>query len=156
CPALDPVDSLAYAALHALRSLFVGGLTPQHMYDIAWFLHTNAENDAFWEKRCELHHQSLRSLEAVCFRLAHEWFGCRLPEEVEHETRSLPAKVQLWFENYALSPLTWVLHPNKDALWLHLGLLEAASDRRAILYRGLLPAPPQPSERTSRSTLRTV
>src|SRR5262249_9322117 len=68
CPALDEADGLAYSALHALRHLLCRHLPPYHIYDIAWFLHTKADDAGFWKKRKELHHDSLRLLEAVCFR----------------------------------------------------------------------------------------
>src|SRR5262249_36056439 len=120
-----------------------------------WFLHTNADDAAFWRKRQELHHDSLRSLETVCFRLAKEWFACRLPEEVEKETWSLPAGVKQWFQTYADSPLKALVRPNKDALGLHRSLLESPSDRRSILWKSLLPAPMRPGEPMKRWTPRT-
>ena len=140
-PVLDEVDCLAYSALHVLRSLFYGGLQFYNVYEIAWFLHTNADDAAFWEKRRELHHESLRALEAVCFRLAKEWFGCRLPEELEREIESLPTGVQHWFQKYRDSSLTAPIRPNKNVLWLHLSLLESSSDKRSILWSWLLPMP---------------
>jgi SAM-dependent methyltransferase len=155
CPALDPVDALAYAALHVLRSVLYGGLTPYHVYEIAWFLHTNSDDDAFWKKRDELHHRSLRLLETVCFRLANDWFGCRLPEEVEKEMRSLPPQVELWFQKYRDSRFAFLLDANKDALWLHSSLLESASDKWSVLFKGLFPAPTRPAEGTGRWTPRT-
>jgi MFS family permease len=123
-----------------------GGLTPYHVYEIAWFLHTNSDNEPFWKKREELHDESLRSLEAISFKLAHDWFGCRLPEEVEKETKSLVPKAQIWFERYPDSPLAGLLRPNKEALWLHLSLLKSPSDQRSVLFKSLFPALTRPAK----------
>ena len=153
-PALEEVDCLAYSALHVLRSIFLGGLQLYNVYEIAWFLHTNADNGAFWQKRRELHHESLRSLEAVCFRLAQEWFGGRLPEELEREIQCLPTGVHHWFNRYRDSPVAALVRPNKDALWLHLSLLESSSDRQSILWGGFLPLPMRPADPIRRWTPR--
>ncbi len=152
-PALEQPDSLAYAALHVLRHLLTRGLLPYHVYEISWFLHTNADNKPFWKKRQESHHDSLRSLEAVCFRLATDWFDCRLPGEVDEEIRSLPTPVQQWFQKYGDSPLACLLRPNNDALWLHLSLLKSPADKRSVLCRGFLPILP-PAVAVKRWTLR--
>jgi MFS family permease len=153
-PALDQPDSLAYAALHALRHLLIGKLLPYHVYEISWFLHANVDNQPFWKKRQELHHDSLRSLEAVCFRLARDWFGCRLPEEVDQEIRSLPTPVQQWFQEYGDSPLACLLRPNQDSLWLHLSLLKSPADKRSVLCRGFFPIPVPPVVAVKGWTLR--
>jgi len=153
CPALDEGDALAYSALHALRHLLSRHLPPYHVYDIAWFLHSKADDATFWKKRGELHHDSLRLLEAVAFRLAKEWFACRLPEELEIEIRSLPAGVQRWFQEYADSPLIALLRSNKDVLWLHLNLLDRRSDKRSILWKSLLPAPRRHEKPVARWTM---
>lgn len=152
--ALDQLDSLAYSALHMLRDLLFGGLLPSHVYEISWFLHTNADDGAFWKKREELHHDSLRSLEAVCFKLATDWFGCRLPEEVEKEISSLPTPVQQWFQKCGDSPLACLLRPNKDALWLHASLLKSPADKRSVLFRGIFPIPMLTAAAVKRWTLR--
>jgi MFS family permease len=146
-PALDQVDSLGYGTLHMLRNLLLGGLQPYYAYEVAWFLHTNANDKNFWSRWRELHDDSLRFLEAVCFHLSRNWFGCQLPEQVEEEIRSLPAPVHHWFQTYGDSPLADLAAPNKDVLWLHLSLLESASDKRAVLRQRLLPTP-TPSVKT--------
>ena len=155
CPALDEVDSLAYAALHVIRSLFCGDLQPYNIYEIAWFLHTNADNKAFWGRWRQLHHESLRRLEAVCFTLAKQWFACRLAEELEEDIESLPGGAQRWFYKYSDSPLIALVRPNKDALWLHLSLLDSSSDKRSIFRNRVFPAPNRPSEPVKRWTLAT-
>ena len=145
-PALNPVDSLGYSTLHMLRHLLLGGMLAYHVYELSWFLHTSADNEPFWKQWREWHHDSLRSFEAVCFRLASDWFACRLPEEAKEEIGSLPQPVQQWFQNYRDSPIAWLIRPNKDALWLHLSLLKSPSDKRRILCRGLFPIGTPPTK----------
>src|SRR5277367_639453 len=88
-PALDPVDNLGFSALHALRDVFSGDWVVHRIYEMARFLHTNVENRSFWKQWRDLHNDSLRSCEAICFCLAKDWFACDLPEEVAAEVRNL-------------------------------------------------------------------
>jgi len=138
-PALSPVDSLGYAALHVFHHLTGSGLSPYHVYELAYFLHTNADNEQFWKEWRNLHDDSLRRIEAVCFQLAISWFACRVPEEVQREIGCLPTGVQQWFARYAHSPLSAWTRPNKDALWLQLSVLESSRDKLLVLGAGLFP-----------------
>jgi MFS family permease len=145
-PALDQVDSLAYCALHILRNVLTDGLLAYQVYELAWFLHTSADDASFWEQWSASHDDSLRSLEAVCFRLARDWFSCRLPQEAEREIEFLPTPVQRWFNDHGKSPLADMISPNKDALWLHLGLLSSASDKRLVFCRRIFPVQIPPAK----------
>lgn len=138
-PALNPVDGLGYLSLHVLRDLLRGALRTHNLYELARFLHTNADNENFWQSWLELHEQPLRSLEAIPFRLAAHVFACQIPEKAEREIDRMPAAVNAWFERYGDSPLTGEFHPNKDLVWLHLSLLESSSDKRAVLLKRLFP-----------------
>ncbi|MCC6390495.1 MAG: nucleotidyltransferase family protein [Bryobacterales bacterium] len=137
-PSLSPPDSLGFACLHALRHLLRGGARPGSVYEIAWFLHRQHTAD-FWRGWRTLHDDELRRIEAICFLLAEQWFGCRMPEAAEEEIARLPAAVTVWFERWGHAPLEAPFHPNKDELWLHLSLLESRRDRFAILRRRLIP-----------------
>ncbi|MGO9086130.1 MAG: MFS transporter [Candidatus Sulfotelmatobacter sp.] len=141
-PGLYPVDGVGYAALHVFHHL-MGELVPYHVYELARFLHANAENEQFWQEWRELHDVSLRRIEAVCFQLAIAWFVCRVPEQVQEEINSLPTPVQQWFHEYSYSPpSTWTgsnKGSNKDALWLHLSLLESSRDKLFVFCAGLFP-----------------
>jgi len=75
---LDTADALGYACLHLLRHLLRGSLRPYHVYELAWFLEHHADDREFWIRWRGLHAPETRKLEAVSFRLAREWFGCRL------------------------------------------------------------------------------
>ena len=138
-PVLHPADRLAYTALHLLRHLLRGNVRAAHVYEIAYFLHTQADNEAFWNDWSSLHPQSLRRLEAVSFQLAARWFACRMPVAAREEIERLPEDVSLWFDAYAASPVQKQFRPNKHELWLHFALLSSARDRRRVLLRRMLP-----------------
>lgn len=136
-PAFDLPDRLAYSTLHLLRHLLRGDLRPGHVYELAAFLHRHHGNSAFWRRWRESHPDSLRRLELLAFHLADAWFQCGVPEGAAD--LNLPPTVDRWLARYALAPLESLVTPNKHELWLHLSLLEHASDRRLMLRRRLLP-----------------
>jgi len=83
-----------------LRDLLRGSPTLEQLYGLARFLHTNANNHGFWAEWRELHDDSLRRLQAISFRLAFDWFACRMSESVQEETDRLPRAVQIWFRDF--------------------------------------------------------
>jgi len=137
--ALHPADEVAQAALHLLRHLLRGSLRPWHVYELAWMLHHSVQDSCFWDRWRELHDESLRRLEAVCFALGEQWFACRMPDTAREEIERLAPQVKCWLDEYAWSPVAARFHPNKDELWLHWSLLNSASARLAVLRRRLLP-----------------
>jgi hypothetical protein len=141
--ALHPVDAVGYASLHLLRHLLRGDGKPFHAYELASFLHKTSDSDAFWSTWQEWHDPSLRQLQAICFRLAQRWFGCRLHLAASEQIGLLPPEVNRWFELCAFSPLMHLVRPNKDELWLHWGLIESRGARWSMLHRRLLPPVPQ-------------
>jgi len=138
-PALDPIDNLGFSALHALRDLLSGDWVLHRIYELARFLHTNATNKPFWLQWRELHNDSLRSSEAISFRLAKQWFACDLSEEVETEVRALFPAVQQWLNLFSGSPLEGMFRTNKHGVWLHVALLESSHDKRTVLRNALAP-----------------
>ena len=136
--ALSEADSLGYACLHGLRHLLRGDARAANFYEVAWFLERQ-QDPLFWDQWLALHDDSLREIEAVCFRLARDWFGCRLSPVAQAVVDGLPAAFQTWFEHWGRSPLEVLFRPNKDELWLHLSLLQSARDRVVVLRRRLLP-----------------
>jgi len=149
-PALGPVDNLSYSALHVLHHLLFGGLIPYQVYELAMLIHTHADNEAFWEEWKSTHDASLRRMEAVSFRLASEWFSCRLPRAVDEEVAALSPAVQQWFGCYSDSPLRALVRPNKNALWLHLNLLESSRDKQAVFCATLMPVRVPPLKAVAR------
>jgi hypothetical protein len=154
-PSLSAVDGLGYAALHVFHHLQMGELAPYHVYELGSFLEANADSEQFWTEWEGLHDGSLRRVEAVSFRLASDWFACRISEKVMREINNLPPAVQRWFHQYADSPLRSLVRPNKDALWLHLGLLESARDKRMVFFNSLFPARVPPIQAVRQWSLRT-
>ncbi|MBZ5593835.1 MAG: MFS transporter [Acidobacteriia bacterium] len=138
-PVLDRADRLGYAALHLLRHLLRAGVRLSHVYEIAYFLETQAGDDSFWDAWRELHPAPLRRLEALSFRLAAEWFGCRTSPVVQEQMESEEEDIQLWFTRYRTAPLEASFHPNKHELWLHFALLASSRDRRRVFMRRVLP-----------------
>ena len=138
-PALQPVNQLGYAALHALRHLLRGDLKPAHALELAHFLDNQRHDRDLWREWEERHGSSLRRLEAVSYLLVQSWFGCRLPPAVQEEVTRLPPDVHGWFAEFAVSPLTSHYRPNKDELWLHLAMLPRLRDRIRVTRRRLLP-----------------
>jgi MFS family permease len=139
-PVLHAADRLAYASLHMLRHLFRPALRPLHVYELAYFLETKSADDAFWNRWHEMHPERLRRLQAVAFRLAESWFGCRIGPAPAEEIERLHPDVRLWFERYAASPIEAASRPNKHELWLHLALLDSSRDRRHVFLRRVFPA----------------
>jgi len=137
--ALDPLDAFAFSALHALRHLLYGGLAPYSIYELGFFLHHNAQNDRLWKMWPAQHDAGLRLLVVAAAFLAAEWFGCRLPGAVEEEIRHLPPVVFRWFKRFGESALGHLFEFNKDALWLHLALIDSSRERTSVLVRRLFP-----------------
>ena len=137
---LCPTDGLAYAALHVLKHLLRGSVHPSHVYEIACIVDAYARDDPFWSRWASLHAPKPRRVEAVVFRLAREWFGCRLSPVVAAEIEQLPATTQAWFADFATSASRSVFDSNKDELWQHWTLLDSRRDAWSIARRRLLPA----------------
>jgi hypothetical protein len=140
-PTLDPVDTLGYTAINLFRSLLTSFPATEQVYGLARFLHTHADDRPFWKRWRELHHHSLRSLEAISFRLASGWFACRLSEEVQEEVDHLAPPIQAWFRHFSRSTFSTRFAAMKDGVWLHLDLLETRADKVAVLRQRIVPVP---------------
>jgi len=127
---LHPVDTLGYTALHLLRHLLRGDVSPGQVYELARILDRHAGNGEFWALWGRWHSPRLQRMEAVAFELARTWFGCSAPAATPSSR---------WFRQFAWSPLATQFRPNKDELWLHLSLLESAADRRRVARQRLFP-----------------
>jgi MFS family permease len=120
-----------------------GDVKAFHVYELASLLHQTAGSDSFWSAWQEWHDPSLRQLEAICFSLAHRWFDCRLHLAASVQIEVLPAEVTRWLELCGFSPLSRMVRPNKDELWLHWSLIDSRRARWSMLQRRLLPPVPQ-------------
>jgi len=138
-PALDPVDNLGYTALNLLRGLLLSALAAEQVYGLARFLHSHADDSQFWERWRQLHPDSLRRLEAISFRLASQWFACRLSDQAQEEVNRLPLHVREFFRHFSKATLSPSFNSRKDGMWLHLDLLESKADKSAIFLQRILP-----------------
>ena len=139
--ALEPVDSLGYVSINLLQDLLKHFPAAEQVYGLARFLHTYVNDRPFWQRWRELHDDSLRRLEVISFRLASEWFACRLPEEVQREVRCLPPAIQDWFKHFSKSTFSTRFNTRKDGVWLHLDLLDSQNDKLAVLLERIVPVP---------------
>jgi predicted MFS family arabinose efflux permease len=138
-PCLSQEDHLGYLCLHILRNIFLRDWIVHHVYELATFLHANAENNEFWSRWIKSHSETLRSLEAIAFYHATSWFGCRLHPCAQQEIERLALPQQAWLERFSDSALSNMFHQNKDGLWLHLSLVPSFKDKLHIFRRTMLP-----------------
>jgi len=140
-PALHPVDDLAYTTWHLVKHLLRGDLRLYHVYELAHFLNRMALVDSFWNawQSCSA---GDRIAEPIAFRLASDWFGCRMHPVVRQEIDRLSGAVDRWFRLFTFSPVLNMEAPNKDELFLHLALLRGAFDRIRVTAHKFLPMNP--------------
>lgn len=140
-PGLHPVDDLAYTTWHLVKHLLRGNIRLYHVFELAHFLDRMAVADSFWNVWQACSAQD-RIAEPIAFRLASEWFGCRMHPVVRQEIDLLPAAVNRWFRLFAFSPVLNKEAPNKDELFLHLALLRGAVNRIRVTAHKFLPMNP--------------
>ena len=138
-PCLSPVDHLGYLTLHILRNIFLYDWIVHHVRELAIFLDSHVDDDAFWESWLKLHSPSLRSFEAIAFYYARAWFGCRLHRQAAQEIANLAVTQQSWLRRFSGSSLDVMFRQNKDSVWLHLSLVSSHQNRSKILTRCLIP-----------------
>jgi len=138
---LSPVDHLGYLTLHILRNnLLARDWVLHHVRELANFLHSRANDDAFWKIWSDTHSPSLRSFEAIAFYYARAWFGCDLHQLAENEIASLSSMRQRWLHRFTGSTLESMFHQNKDSVWLHLSFLTSPGTKIALLKRVFVPS----------------
>ena len=140
-PGLHPVDNLGYTALNIVRDLLLSQAGADQVYGLARFLHMQSGNQEFWRSWYDLHHHSLRQLQAISLRMARDSFHCKLPEEVHEEVNRLPQKVQDWFDVLAKSGLNLDFAHTKDGVWLHLALVSGLRQKSHLLAYSWLSRP---------------
>ncbi len=135
---LAAIDLPGYASAHALRHLLRGDSRPSHFYEIACFIERNSDA-GFWRTWRDCHDGPLRRVQAICFAIARQWFGCTLPAIAQQEIEELKEPVRAWLAAYAHTPAASLFHATKNELWLQLSLLDPGSSRLTILRRRLMP-----------------
>lgn len=136
---LSSVDHLAYLTLHILRNLFLSDWIVHHVRELAFFLHSRADDESFWQTWSRTHSPSLRSIEAIVFYYARAWFDCHLHPLAAHEIDILSSGRRSWLQCFAGSALELMFEQNKDFLWLQLSLLSSRGEKLKILMRTLIP-----------------
>jgi hypothetical protein len=134
---LAEVDRAGFASLHVLRHVFRHDARLGHAFELSRLLETS--DPSLWREWINSRDPSLRRLEVAGFRLASEWFGCRLAEAVEREWQMQSVQIKTWFRDFSWSPVENLLSGNKDAVWLHLALLHGWADRARVLVHRLTP-----------------
>ncbi len=132
-PSLHPADNLGYTALNVLRDLLQGMPSLEQVHGVARFLHTQSNEEQFWDSWQSLHGPSLRRLEAMCFQLATDWFGCKVAPEVQEEMDRLSPAIQVWFRETSRPGFYPRSGQAKDGAWLHVLLLESLRDKADVL-----------------------
>lgn len=139
-PCLSSVDHLAHLSLHILRNLIGSDWIVHHVRELAFFLHSHADDDTFWCEWQKTHSLSLRSLQAIAIYYARAWFDCRLHPSAAAEIDRIPVTRQRSLHLFAGSALEHMFHQNKDCLWLHLSLLSSSWDKWNVIRRALIPS----------------
>ncbi len=71
-PTLNEYDGLSYTTWHLVRHLVRGDVRAYHVYELARFLQSTADDHLFWQDWRERKSSAL--VEAIAFRLAVDWF----------------------------------------------------------------------------------
>jgi Uncharacterised nucleotidyltransferase len=137
---LHPVDQLGNLALHILRGVLTGDWVVHHVLELATFLHNRTRDVEFWSQWYEMHSGNLRSLEALVFGLARNWFSCAFPEVVRVEVDRLPPGQQRWLRGFGGAPLEVMFRHNKDGRLLQLLLTRSRTSRQSVLRKAIFPS----------------
>jgi hypothetical protein len=141
-PTLSREDTLLYVILHASRHLLRNDLRLSHVYEIAFFLQRTSDQDRFWEGVIArvTHCPNTTKMVATTFELARHLFRPALSAPVRHFIeRHLPATAASWVRAYGRTGAIHCYRKNRNALLLHLSLLENNGRRWALVRQRLLP-----------------
>jgi hypothetical protein len=138
-PALNSVDHLGHLALHILREVMSGGWMGYHLYELAGFLHGNADDENFWRQWESDHDPQLRRFETVSFSMAECWFSCRVPAPVRKNMESLPRPLRAWSGRFGAAPLEAMFRRNKDGRLLQFLVADTWAAKRLALLRVFVP-----------------
>jgi len=141
-PTLCQEDTLLYVTLHAFRHLLRNDLRLSHLYEIAFFLQCTSDQDRFWEDFIPsvTHCSNTTRMVATTFELASSLFRPALyPAVSQFIERHLPATAASWVRAYGRSGAIHCYRKNRNALLLHLGLLNDNAQRWALVWQRLLP-----------------
>ncbi len=141
-PALSRENTLLYCTLHAFRHLLRNDLRLSHLYEIAFFLQRSSNQEDFWQGFFARVTSCPNTAKAVAttFELARCLFLGVLPPPIRpFVSRHLPTTAESWVRAYGRSGAIHCYRKNKNALLLHLSLLDSNPKRWVLLRRRLLP-----------------
>jgi hypothetical protein len=141
-PTLSREDTLLYVTLHAFRHLLRNDLRLSHLYEIAFFLQRTSEEERFWKdfilrvSQCS----NTTKMVATTFELAKSLFRPALyPPVRQFIAAHLPATAASWVHAYGRTGAVHCYRKSRNALLLHLGLLNDNGQRWALVWQRLLP-----------------
>jgi hypothetical protein len=141
-PTLCREDTLLYVTLHAFRHLLRNDLRLSHLHEIAFFLQRTSEEERFWNdfilrvSPCS----NTTKMVATTFELARSLFRPALyPAVRQFVAARLPATAASWVRAYGRTGAIHCYRKNRNALLLHLGLLNDNGQRWALVWQRLLP-----------------
>ena len=141
-PTLSAQDTLLYAILHSFRHLLRNDLRLAHLYEIAFFLQQTCDQESFWEgvlgevTQCA----NTTKMVATTVELAKFLFRPALSAPLSaFVERNLPVTARSWIEVYGRDGAVHCYRKNRNALLLHLSLLESNASRWALLRQRLVP-----------------
>ena len=141
-PTLDGRDQLAVCVLHAMRHIFRGSLRASHLYEIAGFVHTQADHEAFWRAwLADMARPAQTPLRELCvtgLALSARLFHARWPAALESARAALPGAALRWIERYAHTVLDRQRR-DKEQVLLQLAFVHGWRDRLLVLQRRLAP-----------------
>jgi len=141
-PTLDSRDQLTVCVLHAMRHIFRGSLRVSHLYEIAGFLETHTDNEAFWRAwLADMAHPAqtpLRELSVAGLALSARVFHARWPAALESARAALPAPALHWITRYGPVVLDRERR-DKEQVLLQLAFVHGWRDRFLVLQRRLAP-----------------
>ena len=136
---LTKQDLVGFAALHLFLHLIHGDLPLQRAWEIAHFLHKQADDEIFWDKWRRWHSPELKRIEAVTFSIVESWFRCAAPPWLEDERSRLSNGIQLWLDQAVFAPLYSSVDSNKNHLWLQLAFLPTLQAKCSAVLACFLP-----------------
>lgn len=141
-PMLCREHALFYAALHAFRHLLRNDLRLSHLYELAYFLHTRAEDSHFWynfRQMLDLDSKGCR-MAATLFRLCEYCFGSRLAPEAQELIRLHQSPgIELWIQCFGRSESVDCFRKSKSALLLHLEFVNNPRARWKLVRQKWIP-----------------
>lgn len=153
-PALSDPDALLAQGLHAFRHILNNECRLSLFYEMAHFLDTTRQSEAFWQN-LRTHTQAdprLPEIIGVIFTLASELFGAEVsPAAAEWTTATLPRALALWTQRHGLASALDNFSSNKFSLLLHREFVEDTKAWREIRSKRLFPfrRPHRAAEATS-------